>query len=133
MVGLLPCNEEEVRILEKAIQLTLPEAYKEYLLTMGKYSGRMNAGTDCFYDNIFDLKGPAKDLLVLNKVDFELPPDAFVFSMHQGYEFDFFRTSEGDNPAVFSFSEGNLDKGVFKSADSFSEFLSLVVAAYGIE
>lgn len=38
------------------------------------------------------------DLLVMlgeNQDSFNLPEDAFVFSMHQGFEFNYFRFSEG--------------------------------------
>jgi len=38
-----------------------------------------------------------------------LPSDAFIFSMHQGYEFWYFRISEGDNPPVYGFHEGEAD------------------------
>lgn len=34
--NLLPCTEEEVCALEQKIRCSLPRAYKEFLLTMGK-------------------------------------------------------------------------------------------------
>jgi hypothetical protein len=55
-VGLLPCTIEEVNQLETSLQIKLPEAYREYLLTMGKYSGKINEGTDCFYDDLACIK-----------------------------------------------------------------------------
>lgn len=37
---------------------------------------------------------------------FTLPADAFVFSMHQGYEFNFFVICEGNDPPVYKYVEG---------------------------
>jgi hypothetical protein len=132
-VGMIPCAENEVQILEEYLHCSLPQAYREYLLSMGKYSGRINAGTDCFYSDLFNLKPAAIELLATKKVEKNLPSDAVVFSMHQGYEFDFFRRSEGDNPPVYSYSEGDVTANGFRrTSDSFTEYFKMVLNAYNI-
>lgn len=39
-----------------------------------------------------------------------LPADAFVFLMHQGYQFSFFALAKGDDPAVSSYLEGRKER-----------------------
>ncbi len=52
-----------------------------------------------------------------------LPEDAFVFFMHQGYHFNFFRTSAGDDPPIYRYLEGT-DLETFPSTYShFTDFL----------
>ena len=56
--------------------------------------------------------------------------DDFVFFMHQGYEFCFFKLSEGDNPPVYFYSEEacpfhprkSAHSNFIKITDSLSEF-----------
>jgi hypothetical protein len=36
----------------------------------------------------------------------KLPDDGFVFFMHQGYQFNFFRVSGEDDPPVYRYFEG---------------------------
>jgi hypothetical protein len=91
---------------------------------MGHRAGRFFQGTDIFYgDGLFDLRQDAEELLEEDEGDevIRLPEDAFVFAMHQGYEFTYFRLSEGDDPPVYQFMEG---KGPpVKSWPSFSDYL----------
>lgn len=132
-VGLIPCSKAEVDNLEYQLKSNLPIAYKEYLLNMGKYSGRLNVGTDCFYPDILDLGKYASDLLEENNTGLKLPSDAFVFSMHQGYQFNFFRLSDGDNPQVFSYSETYKTAEFRKIFDSFSGYLLAALSAHEIK
>ncbi len=60
-----------------------------------------------FLSAINGLKEEAENLLEENGEDFVLPDGVFVFLMHQGYEFDFFSTKEGDDPPVYQYVEGN--------------------------
>ena len=57
-----------------------------------------------------------------------MPDDAFVFSMHQGYIFEYFRLKDGDDPPVHSFLETEPDARIISG--SFSEYLKARVAAY---
>lgn len=131
-VGLLPCSELEIQKLEEYIGRELPQAYKEYLGTMGKYSGIVNVGTNCFYDDLFEIKQDAIELLLENKIDVKLPDDSFVFYMHQGYQFLFFKLDEGENPPVYGYNEGSAVPYFETCCDSFSNYLLEVLRAYDL-
>ncbi|HUY75553.1 MAG TPA: SMI1/KNR4 family protein [Ktedonobacterales bacterium] len=102
----IPCAEQEIAQLERQYQLTLPAAYREFLLWMGKGAGNFLAGDACFYDALPQLREFALDLLAESGAPLRLPDDAFVFSMHDGYQFLFFRASEGANPPAYWYGEG---------------------------
>jgi hypothetical protein len=58
-----------------------------------------------------------------------MPPDAFVFWMHQGYQFCFFRTSDGDDPPVYYYLQAGLSERVVsgqfvRKYEHYSEFLA---------
>jgi hypothetical protein len=126
---MVPCSEREVQSLERHLGLTLPPAYKEYLLWIGHGAGRLLRGTDCFYADIFDLRTWAEQLLNEDGFPQKLPEDAIVFSMHQGYQFSFFRTSEGDDPPVYYylFFEESGQTEFRKAFPSFSNLLMTIV------
>jgi len=116
------CNENEIKELEEEIGHGFPTVYREFLLAAGHRAGLLFQGTDIFFGSLRGLTQEANELLEENQESFTLPEDTFVFSMHQGYEFNYFRFSEGDNPPVYQYIEG---EGEPKLAwDSFSSFLS---------
>ena len=47
----------------------------------------------------------AVELLEDNKFPISLLKDAYVFCIHQGYQFLFFRCSEGEDTPVYSYRE----------------------------
>lgn len=65
----------------------------------------------------------AKILLEENNFPEVLPADAFVFWMHQGYQFAFFRIGEGEDPPVYHFEEGQESQTFQRIHDKLSEFL----------
>jgi hypothetical protein len=130
-IGIIPCSQEEIFHLETHIGAALPESYREYLRLMGKYSGTFNVGSDCFYDDVFSLNEDAQQLLIENNVVERLPTDAFVFCMHHGYIFNYFRLSEGPNPPVYSYSETTNE--LRKIFPSFSDYLLAGLDAHGIK
>ncbi len=101
-----PCTDEEVAVLEQQIGQPLPAAYREFLLWIGHGAGIFLQGSDAFYQHLNHLRQSAQDLLLENNITATLPEDVFVFYMHQGYQFMFFRLSEGDDPPVYYFGEG---------------------------
>ncbi len=120
-----PCTEKEISELEKQIGLKLPEAYKEFLLWSGKGLGSFEIGSDIFYDQVdlVELQQDARDLLVENNFPQQLPEDAFVFWMHGGYMFTFFRTSEGANPSVHFYRESFKEDFAWNHQAHFTDFL----------
>ena len=101
----VPCTEEEIVQLEKVTHFTLPQAYREWLRTMGKHADTFLRGSDWLYPELVSLQEVAPKILVRDHFPLALPEDAFVFFMHQGYQFQFFRTSEGDDPPVYRYVE----------------------------
>jgi hypothetical protein len=97
---------------------------------MGHGAGKFLRGSDCFYQHLPQIQEWAKQLLVENDFPQALPEDAFVFFMHQGYQFSFFRLSEGDNPPTYSYCEGQEQPDFVKSHDQFSDFLSVEINLY---
>ena len=119
----IPCTEEEISALEQKVHLSLPTAYKEFLLTMGKGTDTFLVGSDFLYPQLLDLQEVAKEMLTEDGFPQKLPEDAFVFFMHQGYQFNFFRTSGEDDPPVYRYFEGK-DHETFPMIYShFTDFL----------
>lgn len=96
---------EDVVALEKTFGKNLPKQYREFLLAVGCGAGDFFRGTDIFLPTLQCLKKEAIDLLAENDENVELGEDAFVFSMHQGYEFTYFNVSEGDAPPCTNMSK----------------------------
>ncbi len=101
------CTRNEVILLEQQLGISLPTAYHEFLLSMGHSAGKFLQGSDCFFQHLLSLQEWAFELLNENNFPKKLPEDAFVFYMHQGYQFSFFRLSEGDDPPTYSYCEGS--------------------------
>jgi SMI1-KNR4 cell-wall len=119
----ISCTEEEVVALEQQLGVTLPEAYREFLLWMGHKAGDLFAGSQWLYKKIPRLQVGAREALEKNNFPESLPGDAFVFWMHQGYQFMFFRLSEDSDPPVYYYHEGRHKTSFEKYANSFSEVL----------
>ena len=107
------CSEIEIAELEKQVGLKLPLAYIEFLRWAGKGLGDFEFGSRFFYDdNLAEIQEIALEIMAADELvgktasPDKLPEDAFVFWMHEGYMFCFFRTSEGDDPPIHFFREG---------------------------
>lgn len=119
---LCPCVKEEINMIESISGVKLPEAYKDFLLLMGRGAGDLMAGSSVFFDEIFDLDEGAKELLMENNVP-ELPENAYVFWMHQGYQFAFFLAGNSQDPEVYYYCEGQSE---FELTNlHFTDFLKL--------
>lgn len=118
------CTEEEVRLLEHNFRCVLPASYREFLVWMGHGTGDFLVGSKCFFANLVPLQKSAARLLKDNNFTSELPKDAFVFWMHQGYQFLFFCLSEGDDPPVHYYNENDHHTEFgWNTYPHFSEFL----------
>lgn len=122
------CSSEDIASLKATSGGYLPIVYEQYLLKIGRCAGKFMQGTDIFYPSILGLKEDAIELLEENEENFKLPDDAFVFSMHQGYEFLYFLLSDGDDPEIYQYIEG--DEAPTKAWDSFTEFLNQSLAQH---
>ena len=100
-------SPDEIAQIQNELGLILPAQYKEFLSAIGRGAGQYFRGTDMFGSVIRELNQMAVDHLVENKEPFSLPRTLFVFSMHQGYQFDYFDTAEGiDDAPVYQYVEG---------------------------
>ena len=116
------CSKGEIRRIEEIYDFRLPEIYREFLLKMGRGAGDFYRGTDMFYgQEITEFNSYLREILEDDKSEFTLPGNAFVFAHHQGYIYYFFYVTEGENPAVYGYMEGDLLPR--KIDESFSEFL----------
>lgn len=116
------CSGAEIEIIKQAQKVErLPEIYIQFLLTMGKTAGGIVfRGSDYSYQYLLNLKRWAMELIEENDVSIQLPNDAFIFFMHQGYNFHFFHTNLGDDPSVYYFHDGERDFSL--SAESLSDW-----------
>lgn len=101
------CTSDDVALLERQAGGRLPQAYRDFLVAVGRGAGDFLRDVDIFYDSIADLNVEAADILN----DWEdgqllLPDRAFVFSMRQGEQFMFFCVDGDDNPPIDFYYEG---------------------------
>lgn len=121
-------SESDVAALEQAVGQRLPLQYRSFLIAVGSGAGRFFEGTDIFLSSLHGLTEAANALLAENGEAVGLPDDAFVFSMHQGYEFTYFRMSEGDDPPVYQYVEGS--GPAVLAWESFSGFLAASIVRH---
>jgi len=134
----IPCTENEVSALEQKLGLVLPQTYIEFLLWMGHGAGSFLQGESVFYQDL-PLDEEARQLLVEDGIAIPLPEDAFVFYMHQGYQFMFMRLTEGPNPPVYYYgeeqaaylSEEQRERTFTLLYESFSAFLVATIEEHG--
>jgi len=99
------CLIHEIVDLEKQLGIYLPEAYKEFLLWMGKNPDVFLLGSEVEYNSLIKIQGWANELLKEKELE-PLPSNAFVFYMHQGYQFSYFLLGQSEDPQVYFFDEG---------------------------
>lgn len=126
------CSVQEIAAIEKHYKVRLPSSYVEFLQNMGISAGEFLKGSSMFYDEIFDLREGAIELLADN--DFkQLPDDTFVFFMHQGYQLAFFYLTDGDDPPVYYYYEGRNEGDFEKKEESFTNFLESQLVMSGLK
>jgi hypothetical protein len=105
-LGGTPSAAKSIAALEKHLGLPLPKAYQAYLLIAGSEPPPELRGSDCYGNYLFKLREWGQELLKECSAPFELPDDAVVFLMHQGYQFFYFR-ADGitEDPAVYYYFE----------------------------
>lgn len=115
------CTEDEIQLLmdNQRVQ-RLPALYYELLRSMGKSAGHFEHDISFFFYDLFGKKEVA--LASAKNLGWDLPDDAFVFSVYDNRVFLYFRTIEGDDPPVYIFcNEDNSKPG--KSVQHLSQQL----------
>ncbi len=96
--------------------ISFPSIYIDFFSKYQKKTPRGLVGTDLF-NGVEDLNLWAKELLNEDNTEDFLKEDDFVFMMHQGYMFWYFKINKEENPTVYSYFEGDLkptERGKFK-------------------
>lgn len=109
------CSDDEVRRLERCLNVVLPEAYVQFLKALGHKAGSLMADVDYHYCLLERINTDARKILDnWEEGRLPLPEKAFVFSMRQGEQFMFF-VADGslDDPPIYYYFEG---RGEFKRA-----------------
>lgn len=114
------CTESEIASLTPDDLEILPESYRKFLRVAGNGIDDFLTGSDFRVPDLVDTREAANELLKNSGLP-PLPRHAFVFVMHQGYQFYYF-----DNGSVHFFQEGW--GAVEKRFDSFEQFFFSVVS-----
>ena len=118
------CTEAEIGQLEAHYGISLPAAYRRFLQRMGRSAGECLGGTDWLFPDLLELREGAESLLEECEATQSLDRNDFVFAMHQGYQFLFFKCGTGPDPEVFYYLEdvasafGVLDDAVARLDDA---------------
>ena len=110
----------KVEKLERKKGLVFPEIYKEFFRNCQSETPTHLVGTD-LADKYPNLNEWAIELLEEDGANFALEPDDFVFLMHQGYVFCYFKADGNADPQVYRYTEGKLER---ESAGKLSDFLA---------
>ncbi len=118
------CTNDEIVQLERLFDSSLPETYRAFRSALGKSSGEFLRGSDFLLKHLSrDLKRGAQEMLE-DEGEPQLPPHAFVFLMHQGYQFFYFHCGVDPDPPVYYFRER---EGTRKVAESFTQWFATMV------
>lgn len=116
------CTPAEINEIERFYSLDLPASYRQWLLKYGREPKGQFVGSDCHYPVLLKLREWAEELLRDCSKPFVLGKEDFVFLMHQGYQFFYFKADgKLDDPPVYYYFEGWDEPKLV--ANSFSEWL----------
>lgn len=113
----------ETDVLERALGQRFPMAYREFLYWGGNGGVAFFTGSDYAARVLPHLRTWAGETLEEDAVESQLPDDALVFWMHQGYMFRFFRAGDGDDPPTFFYRTGSTAAG-FRQQGKLSTLLT---------
>lgn len=99
--------------------IALPDVYKEFYSRCYWCKPTKLVGTD-LVNKHSDLKELAEELLKENNIECFLEPQDFVFMMHQGYVFCYFKADGTPDPIVYRFIETETEP---EQMGPFSEFV----------
>ncbi|MEO7486978.1 MAG: hypothetical protein ABIU77_07740 [Ferruginibacter sp.] len=88
--------------------IILPEVYNNFIIRRRRKMPTDLIGTD-LHDAKNELNIEAVELLKENGINNFLAKDDFVFMMHQGYTFWYFKADGNPDPIVYGFQEGKTE------------------------
>ena len=118
-------EEEEIAGIDEQLGITLPTSYRDFLKVMGRDADGFLVGSDYRYPTILTFREWAEKELREFVPGYVLPPSAFVFFSHQGYNLLWFDCLAAADPPVVLFSE--MEKEPRIVAESFSAWLLMAV------
>jgi hypothetical protein len=103
---IIGCDDREIQeIMSAQNVMRLPKIYDFFLRKLGKKAGSFLSGDDFLHPSVLELKQELIETLKIRPIaKFQLPEKAFVFWMHQGYQFMYFvlnKNNDDDDPRVF--------------------------------
>lgn len=106
----------------------LPLAYRIFLEMMGESAGDLFRGSHALLSQKWSLRYRrfAERMLEKYKAEDALPDNAFVFLMHQGYQFLYFCLDGGDDPPVYAITDG--ERKPAQISDRFTSFVENFVS-----
>ncbi|MGE0190465.1 MAG: SMI1/KNR4 family protein [Planctomycetota bacterium] len=99
------CPSRKILHLERMWGRRLPSSYRVFLQALGGEAGEFLSGSSFKCSEVESVNAGARELAAESNLT--LPEDAFVFFMHQGYQFAFFILDGDDDPLVYAFEEGD--------------------------
>lgn len=114
-------SEAEVEALERKLGFPLPQAYRDYLLWMGRDCDGIFRGSAWFIDCVFSNQGMLRDLLEEEGVQYQTKNSHVVFFSHQGYMAAWFDAETAvPDPECWFMTDGLSEP---RPTGRFSEFL----------
>ena len=115
--------QEAIAAVETSMGVTFPAAYRAFHLWNGRNFTPWD-GDDADVSMVPDLKDAALEILAEGRHRLTLPADALVIIQHGGYEFNFLRLAEGDDPPVYYYSQTQKEAAFRCLAPHFSVFVA---------
>lgn len=106
--------------IENKYHILLPEIYRDFYNLCSSSIPAKLVGTDLWNNNRFDLNQGAVELLEEDGINNFLESNDFVFMMHQGYMFWYFKANGDPDPIVYGYYEGKF------SPDNFGRFSDFI-------
>jgi hypothetical protein len=107
------CTDDEIADIERFAGGKLPASFRAFLQVMGKEGNWYTATVQYVWTQLKTNRKWADEIIKENESDYQVPPNAFVFSCLNGY-FSFFMLNEGDDPPVYYFGEGSKEPALEK-------------------
>lgn len=98
--------ETELNAFERRFKWRLPTTYRSFVLAGERGAELHTPRRNLEPARLAANREFAEFLLKVSKAEYALRDADVVFLIHEGYQFWFFRCDDGDDPAVYRFSEG---------------------------
>lgn len=121
-------TDQEITELEAYAGGKFPLVYRMFLQMMGRNAGQLFQGSDALISQRWSIRFRAFAQKIISEQggSDSLPESAFVFLMHQGYVFLFFRLDEGENPPVYVVTDSEPEPKLL--SENFTNFVERYVA-----